>query len=87
MVRFKHLQLGKEVTTLVFNLLVALLSIFLCHNLGFSLPCHAVPSQHGWISWAKLAWFGMLQLEMIPVYTEKIRVLYHAILNHTVPSC
>ena len=49
-----------------------------------SLPCRAVLSKHGWISRPKLAWFGMLQLGMIPIYITKSR---RAVPNRTMPSC
>jgi len=50
------------------------------NTLGFSLLCRAVPSQHSWISRAKLAQFGMLQLRTIPVYTGKSKHTVHAVL-------
>jgi len=69
MVHFKHLQLGKEAATLIAS---GILTCAMTTNtLKFSLPCRAVPSQHGWISWAKLAWFGTHQLGTMTVYTGK----------------
>ena len=53
-------------------------------TLKISLPYRAIPSQHGWISRAKLAWFSMLQFRMIPVYTTKSRRIAPC---HTEPYC
>jgi len=67
MVCFKRLQLGEEAATLVF----IASGIVISHNQGYTQIQCAVPSQHGWISRAKLVRFGMLQLRTIPVYTGK----------------
>jgi len=60
-----------------FELAVALLSIILCyHQVGFSFPCCGMVGLAGPV-WYASAWNNT---------PEKVSALYHAILNHTMPS-